>query len=156
VKRRQELLAEIGGGRVYDDFAHHPTAVAETLAGLKARHPQGRLLAAFEPRSATASRAMHQALYPEAFRAADVALLAPVGRQEVAEAERLDVARIARDITAKGRVADAPGSIDDVVTRLVTEARAGDTVVIMSNGTFGDAHAKVLAGLTERLMADDL
>ncbi|NOY90967.1 MAG: UDP-N-acetylmuramate:L-alanyl-gamma-D-glutamyl-meso-diaminopimelate ligase [Deltaproteobacteria bacterium] len=156
VKRRQELLGEIGGVRVYDDFAHHPTAVRETLAGLKARHPAGRLIAAFEPRSATASRRMHQALYPDALRAADLALLAPVGRKEIAEAERLDVARIAADILAAGRRAEAPESIDAVVARMVHEARSGDTLVLMSNGTFGGAHAAVLAGLTARLLADEL
>ena len=156
VRRRQELLGEIGGVRVYDDFAHHPTAVRETLAGLKTRHPEGRLIAAFEPRSATASRRMHQELYPEAFRAADLALLAPVGRKEIAEQERLDVTHIARDIVALGRRAEAPATVDALVDRMVSEARAGDTLVLMSNGTFDGAYAGVIAGLTDRLMAGDL
>ncbi len=156
VRRRQELLAEIGGVRVYDDFAHHPTAVRETLAGLKARHAQGRLIAAFEPRSATASRRMHQALYPAAFRSANLTLLAPVGRREIDAEERLDVTRVAAEIIAAGRDAEAPESIEEVVRVLVREARPGDTLVLMSNGTFGGAHAAVLAGLTERLMAGEL
>ena len=71
VKRRQELLGEPGGVRVYDDFAHHPTAVDETLRALRARHPQGALWAIFEPRSATACRALHQDAYARAFSAAD-------------------------------------------------------------------------------------
>ena len=99
-------MATADGVRVYDDFAHHPTAVRETLRGLRARHPEGRLIALFEPRSATASRKLHQDAYAAAFEAADLALLAPVGRKEIAEGERLDVAQIAR--AHRGRAASAP------------------------------------------------
>src|SRR6185312_15578798 len=86
VKRRQELRGVADGVRVYDDFAHHPTAVLETLSGFRARHPEGKLIAVFEPRSATASRRIHQEAYAAAFAAADEILLAPVGRSEIPEA----------------------------------------------------------------------
>jgi UDP-N-acetylmuramate: L-alanyl-gamma-D-glutamyl-meso-diaminopimelate ligase len=150
IRRRQELLGVADGVRVYDDFAHHPTAVRETLAGLRARHPDGTLFAAFEPRSATASRRLHQADYPRAFGSADVTLLAPVGRPEIAADERLDVAALARAIRARGREAEAPADHEALLGRLVERARPGDTVVLMSNGDFGGLHDRLLAALAVR------
>ncbi len=145
VRRRQELVAVADGVRVYDDFAHHPTAVRETLRGLRARHPEGRLVALFEPRSATASRRLHQEQYPAAFEAADLSVLAPVGRKEIAEGERLDVAAIAQTLEAAGKRARAPRDHDDILALLLDEAQPGDTIVAMSNGDF--------AGLVDRLVA---
>ncbi len=153
VRRRQELVGEADGVRVYDDFAHHPTAVRETLAGLRARHPDGRLFAVFEPRSATASRRRHQGEYPAAFRPADVTLLAPVGRPEIPATEKLDVEAVAADVRAVGRQAETPASVDDIVTRLVALSEPGDTVAIMSNGAFGGIHDRLLAALTARQTA---
>lgn len=147
VRRRQELRGTPGGVRVYDDFAHHPTAVAETLAGLRARHPAGKLIATFEPRSATASRNLHQAVYPAAFDAADIVLLSPVGRPEIADDERLDVGGIAEQITRRGPQAQALPSVDAIVERVRAVAEAGDTVVAMSNGAFGGIYDKLLAAL---------
>lgn len=150
VKRRQELLGLADGVRVYDDFAHHPTAVRETLRGLRARHPEGTLFAAFEPRSATASRNLHQEAYAEAFGDADVALLAPVGRPEIADAERLDVGAIASALRERGLDADAPPTHDALLALLVDRAAAGDTIVLMSNGDFGGLHDRLLAALATR------
>jgi UDP-N-acetylmuramate: L-alanyl-gamma-D-glutamyl-meso-diaminopimelate ligase len=144
VRRRQDLLGEPRGVRVYDDFAHHPTAVAETLRALRARHPTGSLWVAFEPRSATACRAVHQQAYAQAFDAADHVLLAPLGRTNIPQGERLDLARLARDI---GAAASASSSVDEIVGRIATEARPGDTVAILSNGAFGGIHEKLLAEL---------
>jgi UDP-N-acetylmuramate: L-alanyl-gamma-D-glutamyl-meso-diaminopimelate ligase len=151
VRRRQELRGVAGGVRIYDDFAHHPTAVAETLAGLRARHADGTLIALFEPRSATASRKLHQAEYPAAFAPADLTLLAPVGRAEIAQAERLDVASIAGELErVHGKRAAALPSIDAIVERVLQVAQPGDTVVAMSNGAFGSIHDKLLAALAAR------
>jgi UDP-N-acetylmuramate: L-alanyl-gamma-D-glutamyl-meso-diaminopimelate ligase len=147
VKRRQDLLGEPDGVRVYDDFAHHPTAVDETLRALRSRHPRGALWVAFEPRSATACRALHQEAYARAFDAADRVLLAPLGRTNVPESERLDLARLAREIGPK---AEAPDGVDAIVARVVAEARPGDTVAIFSNGAFGGIHARLLAELASR------
>jgi len=147
VKRRQELRGEARGVRVYDDFAHHPTAVRETLAGLRARHPEGRLLAAFEPRSATACRKLHEEGYKDAFYSADLTVLAPLGRSNVPEDERMDLGEVARGLAQRGKSAVTPGSLDDVLATLVKEARAGDTVVLMSNGDFGNLHPRLLAAL---------
>ena len=144
VKRRQELLGTPNGVLVYDDFAHHPTAVDETLRAFKRRHPSARLWAIFEPRSATACRSLHQAAYVAAFGVADKVLLAPLGRTNVPEAERLDVARLARELGPNAHAADG---VDDIVARVVAEACPGDVVAVLSNGAFGGIHGKLLAAL---------
>jgi UDP-N-acetylmuramate: L-alanyl-gamma-D-glutamyl-meso-diaminopimelate ligase len=145
-KRRQELVGITNGIHVYDDFAHHPTAVKETLAGFR-EHRSGRLIAVFEPRSATASRRLHQATYPDAFAPADIAILAPVGRSEIAEEEKLDTEAIADEIRANGREARACASVDEVVDAAVSLAKPGDTIVVMSNGRFDDAPDRILLAL---------
>ncbi len=150
VRRRQELLAVADEVHVYEDFAHHPTAVRETLAGLRARHPRGRLIVAFEPRSATASRNLHQEAYPEALAIADVSVLAPVGRPEIADTERLDVVRIAAELRDRGRNAVACPTLEDVRTAVVESAEPGDVIVLMSNGHFGAIYDEVIVALTER------
>jgi UDP-N-acetylmuramate: L-alanyl-gamma-D-glutamyl-meso-diaminopimelate ligase len=147
VKRRQELLGEPGGVRMYDDFAHHPTAVDETLRALRARHPGGALWVAFEPRSATACRALHQEAYARSFDAADRVLLAPLGRTNVPESERLDLDRLVRELGNKAR---AMPNVDAIVTTVAAEARPGDTVALFSNGAFGGIHEKLLSELARR------
>ncbi|HRG95825.1 MAG TPA: Mur ligase family protein [Polyangiaceae bacterium] len=147
VKRRQDLVGEASGVRVYDDFAHHPTAVLETLRALRQKHRAGKLFAVFEPRSATACRALHQAEYPRAFESADRVVFAPLGRTNVPEAERLDVTRLTRDI---GERATSAESVDAIVAQLARDAGPGDTVALLSNGAFGGIHQKLLAALRER------
>ncbi len=147
VKRRQDLVGEAAGVRVYDDFAHHPTAVHETLRALRQKHPAGKLFAVFEPRSATACRALHQADYPRSFASADRVILAPLGRTNVPEAERLDVLKLVSDI---GPCARNAASVDAIVEILAEEARAGDTIALLSNGAFGGIHSKLVAALAAR------
>lgn len=146
IKRRQELLGEPAGVRVYDDFAHHPTAVRLTLDGLRARHPSGKLFAVFEPRSATACRALHQQEYAQAFGAADVVLLAPLGRSNIAENERLNVKKLASDLGGK---ATASEDVDTILGTLVHEAKPGDTIAILSNGAFAGLHPRLLRELAD-------
>jgi UDP-N-acetylmuramate: L-alanyl-gamma-D-glutamyl-meso-diaminopimelate ligase len=147
VRRRQDLVGEVRGVRVYDDFAHHPTAVEETLRALKAKHPAGRLWAVFEPRSATACRAIHQKAYEGAFGAADEVILAPLGRSNIPEAERLDLEMLARRLTEEGRPAHAASGIDAIVATLAARVQSGDTVALLSNGSFGGVHQKLLEAL---------
>lgn len=158
VRRRQDRLATIhhpaGDVWIYDDFAHHPTAVRETLEALRGRHPTGKLVALFEPRSATASRKTHQAEYPAAFAPADVAILAPVGRENIDEGERLDTAAIAEAIEEAGGRAVAAPTLDAVVDEALASVTHGDTVVLMSNGTFGDIASPLIVALTERLLEE--
>lgn len=146
-KRRQELVGIANGVHVFDDFAHHPTAVRETLDGIAERFPQGKLIAVFEPRSATASRQLHQKSYTQSFGAADVCVLAPVGRPEIGDSERLDTSMIARALRGQGKTAHACDSIAETVETAAAHAEAGDVVVVMSNGRFGDAPDRILASL---------
>jgi UDP-N-acetylmuramate: L-alanyl-gamma-D-glutamyl-meso-diaminopimelate ligase len=143
VRRRQDLIGEPGGVRVYDDFAHHPTAVDETLRALRSRHPQGALWVAFEPRSATACRSLHQDAYARAFGAADHVLLAPLGRN-LPENERLDLPKLAR---ALGPKAEVMPTVASIVDRVAKGASSGDTVAILSNGAFGGIHGLLLDAL---------
>ena len=120
------------------------------MRGLRARHPEGRLFAVFEPRSATASRRLHQDEYEKAFGDADVVVLAPVGRPEIATEEKLDVGALAAAMQASGRDAHAPDSHDALLALLVERAAPGDTIALMSNGDFGGVHDRLLAALATR------
>ena len=154
VRRRQQLIGIAAGVRVYDDFAHHPTAVDETLRGIRSRHPDGKLIAIFEPRSATASRRLHQQDYIRAFRPADLTLLAPVGRSEIPESERLSVSELATAIEAHGSTARAPSSTQAIVDEVLKTARSGDTIVAMSNGAFDQIHERLLGALGARALQE--
>jgi UDP-N-acetylmuramate: L-alanyl-gamma-D-glutamyl-meso-diaminopimelate ligase len=149
IKRRQELVGITKGVEVYDDFAHHPTAVAQTLSGFRER-VRGRLIAVFEPRSATASRRLHQDVYPDAFAPADVCILAPVGRSEIPLEEKLDTKAIAEAIAARGGQAQACASVKEAVEAAAALAEPGDTIVVMSNGRFDDAPDRILLALMQR------
>ncbi len=147
IKRRQELLAEPNDIRVFDDFAHHPTAVGTTLAGLKSSFPQGKLFALFEPRSATACRKIHQKAYLNAFKAADHVLLAPIGRPELGESERLEISELVQGLQSAYCQAHGPLNLSEMVAYVVKMARPGDSIVIMSNGAFGGIHQKMIDAL---------
>ncbi len=147
VKRRLEVVGVAGDVTIYDDFAHHPTAVAETLAGLRAANPAARIWAVFEPRSASSCRRIFQDDFARAFGAADEVLLAPVFRSKLPESERLSLPQLVRDLSGAGRTARAAESVDDIVATLVREHRPGDLVVLMSNGGFGGIHQKLLRAL---------
>ena len=147
VKRRQEIIGTVNGVTVYDDFAHHPTAVNETLLGMKRRHPSGRLFAVFEPRSATAVRNVHQIGYESAFAAADRVLLAPLGRANIPESERLHLPKLANAIGSKATVCE---SVETILNILQGELQMGDVVAILSNGTFGGIHNRLLEQLRAR------
>jgi UDP-N-acetylmuramate: L-alanyl-gamma-D-glutamyl-meso-diaminopimelate ligase len=147
VKRRLEVVGVADGVTVYDDFAHHPTAVAETLAGLRASNPDARIWAAFEPRSASSCRRVFQDDFARAFAVADQVLLAPVFRSSLPEGERLSTAQLVADLTANGQSAREARSIDEIVDTVVREHRRGDLVVLMSNGGFGGIHQKLLRAL---------
>jgi UDP-N-acetylmuramate: L-alanyl-gamma-D-glutamyl-meso-diaminopimelate ligase len=155
VKRRQELRGEIGGIAVVDDFAHHPTAVHETIAAMRARYPGRRLVAVFEPRSNTSRRAIFQADYVRALEAADEVLIACVPDAPIYSAtgevtERLSSERIATDLRHRGRAAESHASPDRIAEELAERCRAGDVVLVMSNGDFGGLVLKLLGRLRER------
>jgi UDP-N-acetylmuramate: L-alanyl-gamma-D-glutamyl-meso-diaminopimelate ligase len=147
VRRRLEVVGEADGVTVYDDFAHHPTAVAETLNGLRAANPSARIWAVFEPRSASSCRRVFQDDFARAFAAADEVLIAPVFRSTLPEQERLSVPQLVNDLRAAGQSASAPASLDDIVVTITREHRPGDLAVLMSNGGFGGIHRRLLAAL---------
>ena len=152
VHRRQELLATARGIRVYDDFAHHPTAVQHTLHGLRLRHPEGSLFAVFEPRSATACRRMHQHAYAQAFDDATHVIIAPVARDNIDASERLDVSQLVHDLRQQGKWAQCPSNSDDILEELTRLAKPGDTVALLSNGAFGGIHRRLVERLEHGCM----
>jgi UDP-N-acetylmuramate: L-alanyl-gamma-D-glutamyl-meso-diaminopimelate ligase len=147
VKRRLEVVGTADEVTVYDDFAHHPTAVAETLAGLRAANPDRRIWAVFEPRSASSCRRVFQDDFARAFAGADEVLVAPVFRSTLPETERLSIPRLVRDLNQRGLSARSADSIDDIIGAIVREHRTGDLVVVMSNGGFGGIHRRLLDAL---------
>jgi UDP-N-acetylmuramate: L-alanyl-gamma-D-glutamyl-meso-diaminopimelate ligase len=147
VKRRLELIGVAGGVTIFDDFAHHPTAVGETLAGLRASHPDARIWAVFEPRSASSCRRVFQADFARAFAPADRVLIAPIFRSTLPESERLSVPQLVRELNAGGQSARDEDSVDDIIGAIVRDHRPGDIVVLMSNGGFGGIHQKLLRAL---------
>ncbi len=147
VKRRLEIVGVERDVTVFDDFAHHPTAVAETLAGVRAAHPEGRIWAIFEPRSASSCRRIFLEDFSNAFASADEVVIAPVFRTSLPEAERLPVDQLVRNLRDRGVSAREAASIDDVIAAVARERQPGDLVVIMSNGGFGGIHRKLLEAL---------
>ena len=147
VRRRQDLIGTPRESFVYDDFAHHPTAVQETLKALRSKHPTSKLFAVFEPRSATACRRMHQADYTHAFDSADDVILAPLARSNLPPEEALDVGLLARDLSAHGKAAQALPNVDAIIDYLAQSVTPGSVVALLSNGSFGGIHAKLLKRL---------
>ncbi len=146
VKRRLEVLAEVDGITLYDDFAHHPTAIAETLAALRAQVGEGRVLAAFEPRSATMRMGHHQQELAEVFVDADVLwLYEPPALSWDLSGLAIQACRVSdcESIVVK--------DVEQMIVQILSRVQPGDHVVLMSNGAFGGAHAR----LAERLLARD-
>jgi UDP-N-acetylmuramate: L-alanyl-gamma-D-glutamyl-meso-diaminopimelate ligase len=151
VKRRAEVRGERRGVVVIDDFAHHPTAVRETLRALRSKYSSNRVVAVFEPRSWSSRLAVFQDDYAKAFQAADYVIIADVfDSQKVTEKGRaLDTAKLIEAISQQGKPALALPGADEIVKHLGPELRAGDIVAIMSNGGFGGIHNKLLLALEE-------
>jgi UDP-N-acetylmuramate: L-alanyl-gamma-D-glutamyl-meso-diaminopimelate ligase len=151
VKRRQEPRGEPGGVLVLDDFAHHPTAVRETVAAVRGRYPDRRLLAVFEPRSNTSRRNLHQGEYGQAFAGAQhVFLREPEPHDKVPADQRLDAGAVVRALEGRGIRAEAHEPVATLVRRVAEEAAPGDVVLVMSNGAFGGFIPSLLDALAER------
>ncbi len=151
VKRRLEIVGRAGGVTVYDDFAHHPTAVAETLHAVREAYPGRRVWAVFEPRSASSCRRVFQKDFAKAFSAsgADETIIAAVFRSTLPEAERLSVDELVADLESAGRRARHVNGVDAIIDTIVAERKDGDVVVIMSNGGFDGIHRKLVARLQQ-------
>jgi UDP-N-acetylmuramate: L-alanyl-gamma-D-glutamyl-meso-diaminopimelate ligase len=126
---------------VIDDFAHHPTAIAASLEGVRRRYPGRKLWAVFEPRSNTSRRRTFQRELAEALSGADVAIVASVFFKEtdpLPEADRLSVRQVIEDLRAARREAETFPDNDTILQHLRRGVRPGDVVVFMSNGAFGE------------------
>src|SRR5689334_2811879 len=148
VKRRQEIRGTVDDILVIDDFAHHPTAVRETIVAIRQRYPERRLWAVFEPRSNTSRRNIHQNEYASAFDGASLASIrVPEPHDKVPVDEQLDIGKVVDALRAKGIDADASRDVDVIVRRVVSDAQPGDVILVMSNGSFGGLIPAVLDGL---------
>ena len=156
VRRRAEIRGEASGVIVIDDFAHHPTAVRETLRALRARYSNNRLIAVFEPRSWSSRLAVFQDDYAQAFEPADYVVIADVfDSQKVTEKGRaLDTGRLIEAISQQGKPALTLPAADDIVAHLSPQLMSGDVVAIMSNGGFGGIHEKILETLQSRISTE--
>jgi UDP-N-acetylmuramate: L-alanyl-gamma-D-glutamyl-meso-diaminopimelate ligase len=149
VKRRMEVRGTVAGVTVIDDFAHHPTAVEETLKALRMKYDGRRLIAVFEPRSWSSRLAVFQEPYSKAFSYADYVIIAGVYNTSKASelGKVLDVADLVNDIAMQGKTAASFPDADAIVEHLKPELKDGDVVAIMSNGGFGGIHEKILTVL---------
>ncbi|HEV2862241.1 MAG TPA: UDP-N-acetylmuramate:L-alanyl-gamma-D-glutamyl-meso-diaminopimelate ligase [Pyrinomonadaceae bacterium] len=152
VKRRMQVRGEERGVTVIDDFAHHPTAVRETLRALRARYAGRRVVAVFEPRSATSRLAVFQNDYADAFDHADYVVISSVFAREKGSVygALLDTEELVGEIAARGRPAFCLDGADSIVSHLAPELRSGDVIAVMSNGGFGGIHEKLLETLKKQ------
>ncbi|HZP05513.1 MAG TPA: UDP-N-acetylmuramate:L-alanyl-gamma-D-glutamyl-meso-diaminopimelate ligase [Terracidiphilus sp.] len=151
VKRRLEVRAQIGGVTIIDDFAHHPTAIRETLRALRAVYPSGRLWAILEPRSNTLRRKVLEADLVASLRMADRVVLAGVYQQQrIPDAERLHPEDVVDKLNAEGTPAELLPDADAIVNGIVPQVTSGDVVAILSNGGFDGIYEKLPARLRER------
>ena len=148
IKRRLDVVGSHAGVTVIDDFAHHPTAVGKTIAALREQFPERRIVVAFEPRSLTAGRSFFYQAYLDAFGGADRIFLAPIFHaQRLAAEDRLDSAGLAAELTDRGVATTRTESNEELLEKVLAEARTGDVVVTMSSGKFDDLPRRLLAGL---------
>jgi UDP-N-acetylmuramate: L-alanyl-gamma-D-glutamyl-meso-diaminopimelate ligase len=144
VKRRLEVKAQVNGITIIDDFAHHPTAIEQTILALRARYPKSRLWVVLEPRSNTMRRNVLQDALSRSLALADQVVIAAIFKSEaIPEAERLDLRRVIDAIQKRGRQARIFADADAIVNAIAPELRERDVVAILSNGGFGDIYEKL-------------
>jgi len=156
VRRRQEFKAEVGGVTLIDDFAHHPTAVRETIAGVRMSYPGRRLWAIFEPRSQTSRRRIFESEFAETLAAADRVIVAGLYQPEkIPEKERLSPEAVVSEI---GRLCGDDRAVtiekaDEIATHVVEKSQSGDIILVMSNGGFDKVQDKILNLLKARRLS---
>jgi UDP-N-acetylmuramate: L-alanyl-gamma-D-glutamyl-meso-diaminopimelate ligase len=151
VKRRMEVRGEVRGVTVIDDFAHHPTAIRETIDAIRQKYKGRRIVAVYEPRSYTAQRREFQDDYARAFGGADEIVFASLFRPDrYTKDTALDLQQLIRDFSARGKGAKELKDADAIVSDLTPRLKERDVVLIMSNGGFGGIHQKLLEALKGR------
>ena len=152
VRRRQELRGVAGGVTVLDDYAHHPTAVRETLKALRRRFPKRRLIAVYEPRSATSRRRTFQAEFADAFAHADEVIVGKLfDPSKIPADERFDPEKLALDLHRSGTKAAYVQDVDQIVKSLAESAAPGDVVCVLSSGSFDGLHDKLLDAIGDAI-----
>ena len=156
VKKRQEYIGSGNGVDVYDDFAHHPTAVAATLRAMRNQFPESRLWALFEATSNTSRRRVFQDKYPPAFSVADQVIISSPREKtdNLSDKERIDVGELSAAIGDHGPTTRLIPDVDDIVATVADEAQSGDVVVGLSGASFGGIHQKLVAALKQRDAGD--
>jgi UDP-N-acetylmuramate: L-alanyl-gamma-D-glutamyl-meso-diaminopimelate ligase len=150
MKRRQEVRGTVSDVTVVDDFAHHPTAVRETVAATRKRWPNARIVAVFEPRSNSSRLKLFETVYPESFREADTVFLArPPMRHNDRPEDFMDIDVVGRAIESLGMPVSIQPSAQDLLEPLLAYIRPGDVVLVMSNGSIAGLHDKLLEQLAE-------
>lgn len=148
VKRRQEILGEYAGVLLIEDFAHHPTAVKETIKAIQNRYKKRKVFSVFEPRSATSRRKVFQNDYVEAFSEAHEVLLAQAFDQaKIDESDRFSSEELIQDLQQRGKSAQLFTSVDAIIADLVKRTQVGDLILIMSNGGFDGIYEKLITQL---------
>jgi len=148
VKRRQEIRGVKNGVTVMDDFAHHPTAVRETIRAVKPFYPNGRVIAVFEPRTNTSMRNVFQDIYPLSFDGADlICVRKPPLLEKIPENERFSSEQLVQELKKQGKDAYYFDDTEPIIQFLSGSVRPGDLVLIMSNGGFDNIHQRLLNAL---------
>jgi UDP-N-acetylmuramate: L-alanyl-gamma-D-glutamyl-meso-diaminopimelate ligase len=148
IKRRQEIRGEKSGITIMDDFAHHPTAVRETLRAVKPFYPNGRLIAVFEPRTNSSMRNIFQNIYPLSFDGADIICIRqPSLLNKIPPKERFSSQQLVNDLINQGKDAHYFPDTDEIIDFLITEAKSGDLILVMSNGGFDNIHERLVSVL---------
>lgn len=148
VARRQEIRGVVNDVTVVDDFAHHPTAIAQTIAGLRQRFPKSRLWVLFDPRSNTMIRNLFQHQLASALSQADFIVLSPIENyKKLPQSERLDEQALCKELSAAGKACHVGSDVDEIVSYVTSRVLPGDVILVMSNGGFGGIHSKLLSEL---------
>ncbi len=145
IHRRQEIRGVRAGVTVIDDFAHHPTAVRETIRAVRSQYPDRRLIAVFEPRTNTSRRNIFQKDYVFSFEGADLILIREAtDLEKIPEGERFSSARLVEELIFTGKQARYFPATDEILEFLSHQLESGDIVLIMSNGGFDRIHERLL------------
>lgn len=148
IKRRQEVRGRKKGITVMDDFAHHPTAVRETLRAVRLFYPGGRVIAVFEPRTNSSMRDVFQTIYPISFDSADIICIRkPPLLEKIPPGERFSSEKLVEDLKSAGKTAHYFPDTRSIIDFLVESSRSGDLILIMSNGGFDNIHERLLSSL---------
>jgi len=152
VKRRQDILGEYAGVLIIEDFAHHPTAVKETIHAIQHKYKNKKVFSVFEPRSATSRRKIFQKDYVEAFKEAHEIIIAQAFDQaKISDDDRFSAEELIKDLENLGRSAKLFSSTDQIVDDLVNRTKKNDIVLIMSNGGFDGIYDKLINKLKSRI-----